>query len=176
MINTMKTFFIWMIAGLCVCMNLSAQRGGGGGGRGGAGGRGGGNFGGGPGGPPPTATVSRDYEQVQIADFPEISGMDVDKKLKLFSIVKTERKNILKLMDQKQELQILNERSNKPKDIEKNNKNIAKLDEKIKKENLNTDKKIKSTLTNDQYKAFVEKKDQIKFNDPPVSGRRAFNR
>ena len=171
----MKTFFIWMIASLCVCMNLSAQGRGGGGGRGGAGG-GGGNLRGGPGGPPPTATVSRDYEQVQIADFPEISGLDVDKKLKLFSIIKNERKNILKLTDQKQELQILNERSTKPKDIEKNNKNIAKLDEKINKENLNTDKKIKSTLTNDQYKAFVEKKDQIKFNDPPVSGRRAFNR
>ena len=63
----MKTFFIWMIASLCVCMNLTAQ----GGRRGGAGGGGNRDFGGGPGGGSQT-TISRDYDQIQITDFPEI--------------------------------------------------------------------------------------------------------
>jgi len=161
----MKTFFIWMIAGLCVCMNLTAQ---GGGRRGGGAGGGNRDFGGGSGGAgPQSQTMGRDYDQVQIADFPEIAGLDVTKKLKLFSIVKDEHKNILKLTDQKQGLQEVNNRSDNQKDIDKNLKEISKLDDKLKKESQNADKKIRSALSNDQYKEFIEKKDQIKFNDPP---------
>ena len=166
----MKAFFIWIIASLCVCINLSAQ----GGRRGGSGG-GGGNrdFGGTPRVErSQSPAMSRDYDQIQISEFPEITGLEVDKKLKLFSIVKEEHKNILKLMDQKQELQAINNRTDKQKEIDRNLKNISKLDEKITKESQNADKKIKAVLTNDQYKEFVEKKDQIKFNDPPVLRRR----
>jgi len=164
----MKTFFIWLFAGLCVCTNLSAQRGGGGGGRSG----GGGDFGGGSrnaGAQLPT--VSRNYNQVQVSDFPDISGVDAKKKSKLVSIVKNERKNLLKLADQKQVLQIMNARSKNQKEIIKNANSIIKLDDKMRKESLNADKKIQSALTNDQYKEFTEKKGQIKYNDPPVEGR-----
>jgi len=55
------------------------------------------------------------------------------------------------------------------KDIDKNLKSIAKLDENLKKESTNADKKIRATLSNEQYKEFIEKKDQVKFNDPPIS-------
>jgi len=162
----MKTFFIWMIAGLSVCMSLSAQRGGGGGG----GGRESFSGGGMPGGmgnqPQP---ITRDYDKVSIVDFPEITGIKVEQSLKLFKIVKEEHKEVLKLTDQKQTLQVKIDRSEKQKDIDKDKKEMAKLDDKIKKVNLNADKKIKATLNNDQYKEFKEKKDQIQLNTPPVS-------
>jgi len=162
----MKTFFIWMIAGLCVCLNLSAQ----GGGRRGGGGGGGGNRGGG--GWSQTPSISRDYEKVQILEFPEIAGLDVNQKLKLFSILKNERKNFLMLSDEKQSLEMANSRTTKQKEIDSNLKSMSKLDEKIKKESLNAEKKIRSLLGEEKYKIFLEKKDQIKFTDPPISGRR----
>ena len=160
----MKTFFIWTIAVLCACMNLSAQRGGGGGGRGGAGGGGNREFGGGGG----QQTMSINYDQIQITNFPEIEGLNVNQKLKLFSLVKDEHKNFLKLMDEKRILQREIDRATKQKDIDKHTKSMAKVDEKVQKASQNSDKKIKSTLTNDQYKEFTEKKDQIKFSDPPI--------
>ena len=163
----MKTFFVWMIAGLCVCTSLSAQRGGG---RGGAGG-GGGNRDFGGGGMGQSQTISRDYDQVQIADFPEIEGLNVNQKLKLFSLVKDEHKNILRLTDEKQALQRSVDRATKQKDIDKGTKDMAKLDTKIQKVSQDSDKKIKSTLDNNQYREFVEKKDQIKFTDPPMPTR-----
>jgi len=162
----MKTFFIWLIVGLTVSMNLTAQRGGGRGGGGASrgGGGGGGNFSE-MRGPQPTA---RDYDNVSIAEFPEIAGLETKQTLNLFKIVKDEQKNILKLMDQKQDLQTAIDRSTKQKDIDSNKKKIANLDEKIKKESLNADKKIRSTLKGDQYADFIGKKDQIKFSIPPV--------
>ena len=156
----MKTFFIWMIAGLSVCMNLPAQRGGGGGG-------GGGNFGGG-GSPSQSQSSIRDYDQVSITDFPDITGLSVKQNLSLFKIVKDEYKNVLKLNDQKQALQTKINNSKNQKDIDKITKDMAKLDEKIQKEYLNADKKVKVTLSNDQYREFREKKDLIKFNTPPT--------
>jgi len=167
----MKTFFIWMVAGLSVCMNITAQ---GGGRRGGGapnrdfgGNQGAGNQGGARN---QAQTISRDYDQVQIADFPEIAGLNVDQKLKLFSIVKDEHKNILMLTDQKRVLQgnINRTDSTKQKEIDKYKKSMAKLDDKIKDVSLKADKKIKSLLPEEQYKAFMEKKEQIKFEDPPI--------
>ena len=160
----MKTFFIWMIAVLCACTNLSAQRGGG---RGGAGG---GNRGPGGGAGQPQS-VSMNYDQIQITDFPEIEGLNVNQKLKLFSLVKDEHKNFLKLMDEKRTLQRDIDRATKQKDIDKHTKNMAKLDEKVQKASQNSDKKIKSALTNDQYREFTAKKDQIKFSEPPTPQR-----
>jgi len=170
----MKTYFILIITGLCLCMNLSAQRGGGGGGRPGGGGGGDRSFGGGQGPARSQApTVSRDYDKVQITEFPEISGLDIDKKLKLFSILKNERKNFLMFSDEKQSLEMANSRTEKQKEIDNNKKAMSKLDEKINKESLNADKKIRSLLSSDQYKVFIEKKGEIKFADPPVlRGRR----
>ena len=162
----MRTFFIWMIAGLCVCTSMSAQRGGGGGrSRGG----GGGDFGAPSGemrGQP--GVVNRDYSQVGITDFPEITGLTYKQSTDLFKIVKEEYRNVLKLTDQKQEFQVKINSAKNQKDIDKNTKEIAKLDEKIKKANLDADKKIKTTLPSDKYNEFIGKKDQIKFSTPPV--------
>ena len=160
----MRTFFILMIAGLSVCVSLSAQRGGGGRG----------NRGGGGANPPSgemrrqPGAVSRDYEKVGIADFPEITGLTYKQSLDLFKIVKDEYRNTLMLTDQKQEFQVKINNAKNQKDIDKNTKEIAKLDDKIEKTNLDADKKIKAILTADQYSEFTEKKDQIKFNTPPI--------
>ena len=167
--NTMRTFFIWMIAGLSVCTSMSAQRGGGGGGRnrGGAGESNADRF---PAGEMrrQSGSINRDYETVSITDFPEISGVTYKQNMDLFKIVKDEYKNTLMLSDQKQEFQVKIDKAKNQKDIDKNTKEIAKLDEKIKKVNLDADKKIKAILSTDQYNEFIEKKDQIKFSTPPV--------
>ena len=68
----MKTFYIWMIAGIFVCTNLTAQRG-----RGRDGNRGG-DFNQERGNPPTmrnqSQSISRDYDLVSITEFPDISG------------------------------------------------------------------------------------------------------
>jgi len=167
----MKTFYIWMIAGLCVCMSVSAQgyggRGGFGGGRGGYGGGYRGNREGNSGMRSQSQSLSRDYSQLSITDFPEITGMTLKQNLDLSTVVTDEQRNILKLTDQKQELQVKIDHANSQKDIDKNTKKMANLDEKIRQVSIKADKKIQTILTNDQYKEFLEKKDQIKFGMLP---------
>ncbi|MCL2651794.1 MAG: hypothetical protein FWD60_12345 [Candidatus Azobacteroides sp.] len=170
----MKTFFIWMIAGLSVCMSVSAQgyggRGGfGGGGRGGYGGGGyRGNRGGNPGMRSQSQSLSKDYSQLCITDFPEITGLTLKQNLDLSTIITDEHRNLLKLSDQKQDLQVKIDHANSQKDIDKNTKKMANLNEKIRQVSIKADKKIQTILTNDQYKEFLEKKDQIKFGMLPT--------
>jgi len=76
------------------------------------------------------------------------------------------------LSDEKQGLEMMNSRTEKKKEIDANLKSISKLDEKINKENLNTDKKIRSLLGEELYNVFSEKRGQIKYADPPILGRR----
>ena len=165
----MKTFFGWIIIGLSVCMSVSAQgyggRGGFGGGRGGYGGGSRGNRG--NMGEMRRQSQSQDYGQVSITNFPEISGLTLKQKLDLSTAVTNEHKDILKLMDQKQELRVKMDHAANQKDREKDTKKMAKLDDKIQKVSQKTDKKIQSILTNEQYREFMEKKDQIKFGTIP---------
>ena len=169
----MKTFYIWMIAGLCVCISASAQgyggRGGYGGGRGGYGGGGyRGNRGDNSGMRSQSQSLSKDYSQLSITDFPEITGMTLKQNLDLSTVVTDEQRNILKLTDQKQELQVKIDHAKNQKDVDNNTKKIASLDEKIRQVSIKADKKIQTILTNDQYKEFLEKKDQIKFGMLPT--------
>jgi len=178
----MKTFFIWIIAGLSVCSTIAAQGYGGRyGGRGGyGGGYGGGGYGGGRrnGGNPEgmryqSQTNKVDYSQVCITDFPEITGLTLKQNLDLSTVVTDEHKNILKLTDQKQELQAKIDSADNQKAIDKNTKKMAKIDEKIQKVSLKADTKIRAILTNDQYNEFKEKKNRIKFGFLPT-GRGGF--
>jgi len=169
----MKTFFIWMIAWLSVCLSVSAQgyggRGGFGGGRGGYGGGGyRGNRGGNSGMRSQTQSLSKDYSQLSITDFPEITGLTLKQNLDLSTIVTDEQRNLLKLSDQKQELQVKIDHDSSQKSAKKNAKDMAKLDDKIQKVSQKADTKIRAILTNDQYKEFMEKKDQIKFGMLPT--------
>ena len=159
----MRTFFICMVIGLSVSLNVTAQ----GGGRRGGGGGGGAREG------FQSQPVSRDYSQIQIAEFPEISGLEVKKKLKLFSIVKDEQKNILTLMDEKRGLQASIDRARNEKDANNNRKKMEKVDDKIQKTSSKADKQIRSILTTDQYDKFIKEKSQIKFDIPSNRGPRA---
>ena len=168
----MKTFFIWMIAGLSVCLSISAQgyggRGGFGGGRGGYGGGGYRGNRGNSGMRNQTQSLSKDYSQLSITNFPEITGLTLKQNLDLSTTVTDEQRNILKLTDQKQELQVKIDHANNQKDIDKNKKKMAKLDDKLQQVSQKADKKIRAILTNEQYKEFMEKKDQIKFGTLPT--------
>ena len=167
----MKTFFICLMIGLCACMNMSAQgfggRGGFGGGRGGYGG-GRGNRGNHDEMRNQSQSLSKDYSQICITDFPEITGLTLKQNLDLSDIVTAEQRDILKLSDQKEELQVKIDHAENQKDIDKDKKKMAKLDSKIQQVSTKADKKIQAILTNDQYKEFLEKKDQIKFGVLPA--------
>jgi len=162
----MKTFFIWMMVGLSVCTNMAAQ------GFGGRGGYGGGGYRGNRGNPGEmrnqSQSLSKDYSQIRITNFPKIAGLTLKQDLGLTTAVTDEQKNMLRLSDQKQELQVKIEHAKNQKDIDKNTKKAAKLDDEIQNISQKTDKKIQSILTNDQYKEFMEKKDQIKFGMLPT--------
>jgi len=168
----MKTFFIWMIAGLSVCSSMAAQGYGGryGGGRGGF--SGGGRRGGNQGMRVQSQSNTKDYSQVSITDFPEITGLTLKQKLDLSNAVTDEQKNILKLNDQKQELLVKIDHASSQKDTDKYKNKILKIDGKIQEVSQKTDKKIQAMLTNEQYKEFIAKKSQIKFGTLPriVSG------
>ena len=164
----MKIFFIWMIAGLSVCSSIAAQGYGRYGGRG-YGGYGGNRYGSNPGETryqPPA--IKTDYNQVYITDFPEITGLILKQKLDLSAVITDEHKNILKLSDQKQELQAKIDQAQSQKEIDKNTNKMAKVDEKIQKVSLKAEKKIRAILTDDQYNEFIEKKNLIKFGILPV--------
>jgi Spy/CpxP family protein refolding chaperone len=167
----MKTFFIWIMAGLSICMNTTAQMGMGGNrgmGRGGYGGNRGGRYGGIR--STQSQTISKDYNQLSITYFPEITGLTLKQKLEVSTIVTDEQKNILKLKDQKQELQVKIDHADSQKETDKYKKKMAKLDEKMQQVSLKADGKIRTILTNDQYKEFSEKKSLIKFDMLPKFG------
>jgi len=165
----MKTIFIWMMVGLSVCMNMAAQGyGGRGGGYGGRGGGYRGNRGNSGAMRNQSQSLGKDYSQICITDFPKISGLTLNQELDLTKAITNERKSLLKLSDQKQELQVKIEHAKNQKDIDKNTKKATKLDAKIQETSLKADKKIQSILTNEQYQEFMEKKDQIKFGMQPT--------
>lgn len=168
----MKTFFICMIAGLSICLTVNAQGYGGryGGGRGGYGGGGyrGNRYGGNPGDMRARQQITpNDYSQICITDFPEITGLTLKQNLDLSTVVTDEHRDILKLTDQKQELQVKIDHAGNQKEADKDGKKMAKLDDKIQKVSLKADQKIRAILTNEQYGEFMEKKDQIKFGILP---------
>ena len=175
--QTMKTFFIWMMAAVCVCINVTAQGFGGGyggGGRGGFGG-GGGHNGGGRGGHYggqriQSQSTSQDYSQLKIINFPEITGLTLNQDLVVSTAVLNEQKDMLKTKDQKQEMQVKIDHAGSQKDIDKYTQKMAKLDDKMQQVSLKADTKIRSILTNEQYQEFTEKKDQIKFGFIPQFG------
>jgi len=167
----MKTFFIWIMAAVCICTNVTAQGYGGRYGGGGRGGFGGGGRSGRYGGQRiQSQSVRKDYSQIRIIDFPKITGLTLDQELSVSTAITNEQKDILKITDQKQEMQVKIDRAGSQKDIEKYTKKMAKLDDKMQKASLKADNKIRLILTNEQYQEYIEKKGQIKFGVLPQFG------
>ncbi|MDR0796843.1 MAG: hypothetical protein LBE79_12480 [Tannerella sp.] len=165
-----KTFFIWMVAALCVSVNVTAQYGGGryGGRGGGFGGAGRGNRYGGE--QRAQSQSNSNSDQISLTNFPEITGLTLKQKLEVSTLLTNEQKDILKIKDQKQELQVKIDHASSQKETDKYTKKMEKLDDKIQQVSQKTEKKIQAVLTNDQYREFTEKKDQIKFGTLPGFG------
>lgn len=110
---------------------------------------------------------SRD-ESFFIMGIPDIPNLTLEQREKLSKTISDERKDIFKLMQEKQELKM---RSENPgianKERLKLTEKISKTDEKIKTKQEKYDKKYKSILTAEQYHIFAEKKQSVEFREPP---------
>ncbi|HML66164.1 MAG TPA: hypothetical protein PKC55_15140 [Dysgonomonas sp.] len=110
---------------------------------------------------------SRD-ESFFIMGIPDIPNLTLEQREKLSKTISDERKDIFKLMQEKQELKM---RSENPgianKERLKLTEKISKTDEKIKTKQEKYDQKYKSILTTEQYHIFAEKKQSVEFREPP---------
>ncbi|MDH6308749.1 Spy/CpxP family protein refolding chaperone [Dysgonomonas sp. PFB1-18] len=141
-----------------VCTNLSAQppMGMGGGGRP-PGGKGGGR-------PPMMHGMGQDMNEPMIMGLPEIPDLTLEQREKLSKAVTDERKDISKLLKEKQDMKRESENPGLAgKDLQKLLEKMDKTDEKIKKKEEKYDKKYRSILSDDQYNIFSVNKKDIRF-------------
>lgn len=141
---------------LGVCLNLSAQSPMGGG-RPGGGGR-----------PPRGESWQRGESgsRVGITKLPEIEGLTDQQREKLVKALTDERTNMMKLTREKHQLQMVIDSIPDSKQAEKNIKSITKIDDKIVKEQDESDKKIRSILSAEQYTILKEKQHEVEFSRP----------
>ncbi|EGK03264.1 hypothetical protein [Dysgonomonas gadei] len=157
---------ILAITFILICSGLAAQppMGGGGGGR----------PQGGPGGgrPPMMNKQGQNQDSFMIMGIPEIPDLTLEQREKLGKEITNERKDISKLMQEKQELKIDSENPGMAeKDRQKLFGKMAKIDEKIKKKEEKYDKKYRSILSDEQYNIFSANKKNIEFRGQGIPNR-----
>lgn len=144
---------------ILICISMTAQMPMGGSGRP-QGGRPGG------GGRPPMQNGNMNFggQDFILMSMPDIPGLTLEQREKLSKAISDERKDMSKLMDEKQELKI---KSDNPGLAEKKRQKLIekmiKADNKIKRNEEKYDKKYRSILTQEQYKTFINKKKEIEF-------------
>jgi hypothetical protein len=179
----MKKVIIFLA--LIISANIYAQMPQGGGGRGGQGGFGG-PGGGRRGGPPSEGRGEFNRfnadETPVLEFFPEIPNLTLEQRMDVGNILIDEQKSIRKNESQKHEL-MKKERDATDwdeKKIEKNRKKIADIDKKNGTVIEKSNKKIKKKLSDEQYQAFLEKRNEFRFKSqqPPrrPEGREGGNR
>lgn len=144
---------------LSISINLAAQppMGGGGGGR---------PPGGPGGGRPPMHSMNQQEDNFIITGLPDIQDLSLKQREQLSKALSDERKDVSKLMKEKQELE--REAQNPglaSKDRVKMMEKAEKTDDKIRKKEEKYDKKIRKILSDEQYLQFKEKKNEIRFLD-----------
>lgn len=101
-----------------------------------------------------------------IMGIPDIPELTLEQREKLSKAISDERKDISKLMQEKQELK---RKADNPGIAEKERVKLSekadKTDEKINEKQEKYDKKYKSILTAEQYQIFSEKKKDIEFRE-----------
>lgn len=122
----------------------------------------------GPGGPPPGNGMghrpsSTNDNKLILEHFPEIPNLTLEQREKVGSILTSERKDTDKQMEKKREIEIKRNPDMSNKDLEKQHKEINKIDKKIQDIRGKSDKKIRKVLSDEQYLVFAEKRDEFKF-------------
>ncbi|WP_029901799.1 hypothetical protein [Prevotella sp. 10(H)] len=105
-----------------------------------------------------------------LSDIPELT---LEQREKLSKEITNERKDASKLIQQKRELQIDGENPGMAeKERQKLFEKVAKIDEKIKKNEEKYDKKYRSILSDEQYNIFAVNKKNIEFRGQGRQGAR----
>ncbi|MFV0535777.1 MAG: hypothetical protein ACK5M3_00215 [Dysgonomonas sp.] len=144
---------------ILICISMTAQMPMGGGGR-----PQGGRPGGGERPPMQNGNSNSGGQDFILMSMPDIPGLTLEQREKLSKAISDERKDMSKLMDEKQELRM---KSDNPGLAEKKRQKLMekmiKADNKIKKNEEKYDKKFRSILTEEQYQFFMKKKKDIEF-------------
>lgn len=95
--------------------------------------------------------------------FPEIPDLTLQQREKIGTILTDERKDINKQMDKKKSAERKKDSEIDENELQKQQKEFDKIDKKIQDIKSKSDKKIKKILSDQQYLAFVEKREEFKF-------------
>lgn len=163
----MKKLLVFAIAALAM-VGLEAQPP--------QGGMGGGMGGGRPDGPPrgemrqrPSTSIE---ETLTLEVFPEIPDLTLKQREKVGTIITKEMKDVSKQMRKKRELMFDKKEPLTEKELSKNKEKSEKIDKKIAEIKEKSNKKIQKELTDEQYKVFIEKRNDFKFKQQRRGGPR----
>jgi hypothetical protein len=111
-------------------------------------------------------------DNLVLEHFPPIPGLSLEQRMDIGIILTKEQGEINKLMQEKRQL----EEKEKPsaankskKEQEAFQKKMNKIDQKIKQLKDKSNKKIKKILSEEQYRVFIEKRDEFQFRKEPSS-------
>jgi hypothetical protein len=126
---------------------------------------------------PPPGTEQRGEarggaEQFRLDSFPPIPGITLAQRVDIGTVLTKEQKDIVKHLRKKREL-MENDRQSpgrSEKEKEKTQKDMAGIDGKIRKRIEKSNQKIRKILSEEQYRIFVEKRNDFRFTRVPASG------
>jgi hypothetical protein len=128
-------------------------------------------------GPPPgmgQRGETRGEEKLRLDSFPEIPAITLEQRAKIGLVLAKEQKDIVKQVQKKHELMEKDRQSPDSNEKDKMQKAIAKIDNKIQNRIEKSNKKIKKILSDEQYRVFLEKRNDFRFRRiPPVGFRPA---
>jgi hypothetical protein len=129
-------------------------------------------------GPPPAGMRQRGeagngVEELRLDSFPPIPDITLKQRADIGNILVKEQKEVFKLHQKKRELMEEERQSsvNSEKDREKRRKALAKIDAKIEKCIDKSNRKIRKILSDEQYRVFLEKRNDFRFRRSPAGFR-----
>ncbi len=127
--------------------------------------------GGGPGGPPPGGGMpnrsSSSENNLVLERFPEIPDLTLKQREKMGNILTKEHKDIEKQIEKKHDVEKGFAPNLSENDFKKQKQKIDEIDGKIRDIRSKSNNKIKKELSEDQYIAFLEKREEFRFRRPP---------
>ncbi|MDR3217807.1 MAG: hypothetical protein LBU22_02340 [Dysgonamonadaceae bacterium] len=129
-------------------------------------------------GPPPGMSQRNEArdgaEELRLDSFPPIPDITLEQRVDVGNILAKEQKDTFKLHQKKRELLEKDRQSpeKSEKDRKKMQKEMDKIDSKIEKRIEKSNKKIRKILSEEQYRVFLEKRNDFIFRRVPPAGSR----